>query len=589
MKMLTWCQNKMIHLDATKMVIKLMSHKDVPCQKACLRFGIAMLEEGNKLGQVRLLEGLRCSAGNISQADFFNAINSMLKSSQVAIEEHLTLQDQEDSFMRRSSRDGSSRTVRQSAHAAEKLSGALQLDSATLALRFLQLMCEGHNSDAQNYLRTQTSVLHATVKVVEFLVSVLHRYVSDGSVRETSVTELLVQALDFLSEAMLGPCAGNQAWMMESDLASLLRTLFAMLSYDKSEHQGISLEDLMPINQVKAAVVNVLIAMLEGNTTHRLVGNVILNFPIHTLLDNICIILDPNNGVLARALDFKGSTEVDVEALQKWRSKQASAYAQQVTDARNSTEKEPGHEGIDELHEEALRCYMVAVYFSQYDKRLGFKSTRQMEDHLVHALGSIDKNGVPRCAIGSLLLEAWINRCEIMRDGEVHQLLALPPYFMVQRRQNPHSRRHYKKEFELISRDDPSQKAEEMAGVLKALVYENEHHLLINTNPAVEWMSRPLLATAIADLPFALSVVISLALTLLYGYKGDPFGNYSGAYEVVVCCTFVHICFTLLEVASFFVREAPLLNKLDKNPFEEGCAAPDLPEADLLAGMQVIY
>ena len=65
MQMLTWCQNKMIHLDATRMVIKLMAHKDVACQKACLRFGIAMLEEGNKLGQARLLEGLKCSAADV--------------------------------------------------------------------------------------------------------------------------------------------------------------------------------------------------------------------------------------------------------------------------------------------------------------------------------------------------------------------------------------------------------------------------------------------------------------------------------------------------------------------------------------------
>ena len=68
--------------------------------------------------------------------------------------------------------------------------------------------------------------------------------------------------------------------------------------------------------------------------------------------------------------------------------------------------------------------------------------------------------------------------------------------------------------------------------VLKGLVYENEHHFAIYSNALVEWMTRPALASSITEMPFALSVIISLLLFVFYGYKTDPFGNYAGSYEV---------------------------------------------------------
>ena len=48
---------------------------------------------------------------------------------------------------------------------------------------------------------------------------------------------------------------------------------------------------------------------------------------------------------------------------------------------------------------------------------------------------------------------------------QVHQVLSLPPRFMVLRRMNPATAEHYKTEFESIDRDDPQTKAEDLTGV----------------------------------------------------------------------------------------------------------------------------
>ena len=56
--------------------------------------------------------------------------------------------------------------------------------------------------------------------------------------------------------------------------------------------------------------------------------------------------------------------------------------------------------------------------------------------------------------------------------------------------------------------------------------------------------------------------------------------------QAVLICSFLHMAFSLVETVSFFVREAPLLNKADKNPFEDGGASLPLTEKELEAPLE---
>ena len=216
----------------------MISHKDLACQKACLRFGITMLEEGSKLGQARMLHDLKYGQGG---AEFFGALQQLLISGGETIEEHRLLVAQEAQWEADGKDTGASRrSAREVAAKAAEMADALVLDTPTLVLRFLQLMCEGHFENFQDFLRDQkggppgvttVNVLLETVKLSEYINDKIPDYIESG---EESVFALLVQAFEFLAEAMQGPCTGNQACLLESDLPSMMRSLFGHLSYPTS-------------------------------------------------------------------------------------------------------------------------------------------------------------------------------------------------------------------------------------------------------------------------------------------------------------------------------------------------------------------
>ena len=453
--MLTWCQNKMIDLRAPSMVIKLMSHEDPVVQSECLRFGITLLEEGNKLGQARLLHNLQ--NGHDSE-QFFHALENLLLSSRSVIDEHLLLIKAEEDYeimSGRSSRGGTRRSARDSIDIQKTISNALQLDTPKLVLRFLQLLCEGHNTSFQNFLRNavykSSNILLTTVQVIDHLInggddkSPLEEYHSRDSLE--SVCPLLVQALEFLTESMLGPCVGNQECLMESDLAGHLRDLYRRLVYGGDDREVgedrqvvINSTEVMQLNDLHVAATNMLLAMLEGNTETRLTTGVVINLPLSTLIENICSILDPYDGLLADALLWTNNTSLgswtagkkpkigdDREApnkeleLEKVRAKCASDFVAVVINARN-VEDQLENENDDEddkcvakLHDEAIRCYMAVLYYTQQDDDPN-KAAKKLKKQLLKRLSKNVLND---------LLEDWICRCEIMRDGKVNDCLVL--------------------------------------------------------------------------------------------------------------------------------------------------------------------
>lgn len=94
-------------------------------------------------------------------------------------------------------------------------------------LRFLQLLCEGHCAFFQDFLREQPThalqldLIAKAVKLFVFLVD------SPQSAALFSKTEedLVAQLLEFLTETMLGPCAGNQVQIAHVDVLSAVNDL----------------------------------------------------------------------------------------------------------------------------------------------------------------------------------------------------------------------------------------------------------------------------------------------------------------------------------------------------------------------------
>lgn len=100
--------------------------------------------------------------------------------------------------------------------------------------RFLQLLCEGHNNDFQNYLRTQTgntTTINIIICTVDYLlrlqesISDFYWYYSGKDVIEeqgkrnfSKAMSVAKQVFNSLTEYIQGPCTGNQQSLAHSRL-----------------------------------------------------------------------------------------------------------------------------------------------------------------------------------------------------------------------------------------------------------------------------------------------------------------------------------------------------------------------------------
>jgi len=100
-------------------------------------------------------------------------------------------------------------------------------ESLIQTLRFLQLLCEGHCSVFQDFLREQpknASQLNLVAKAVKLFVFLVDSPQAANAFSE-SEDALVAQLLIFLTETMLGPCAGNQVQVAHADVLSAVNDL----------------------------------------------------------------------------------------------------------------------------------------------------------------------------------------------------------------------------------------------------------------------------------------------------------------------------------------------------------------------------
>ncbi|CDQ96968.1 unnamed protein product, partial [Oncorhynchus mykiss] len=114
-------------------------------------------------------------------------------------------------------------------------SKVLQNDEFTKDLfRFLQLLCEGHNNDFQNFLRTQTgntTTVNIIISTVDYLlrlqesISDFYWYYSGKDIMDeagqrnfSKALAVAKQIFNSLTEYIQGPCIGNQQSLAHSRL-----------------------------------------------------------------------------------------------------------------------------------------------------------------------------------------------------------------------------------------------------------------------------------------------------------------------------------------------------------------------------------
>lgn len=176
-------QDMFDRLNATKIITVLIWNEkedDIEYLYSLVKFGIKLLEGGNHTVQSTLYKFFR---ENSASEKFFRKISNLMQ------------------------REIATSTASKSSSVSKQESKMLMK-----ILRFLQLFCEGHNLDLQNYLRHQThsknnyDLVMMTIKVLVSLKVNKKNY------------DTVMQCFDTLTEFIQGPCKANQIDLVNSKL-----------------------------------------------------------------------------------------------------------------------------------------------------------------------------------------------------------------------------------------------------------------------------------------------------------------------------------------------------------------------------------
>ncbi|XP_027409257.1 ryanodine receptor 3 isoform X3 [Bos indicus x Bos taurus] len=267
---------------AAEMVLQMISASKgemSPMVVETLKLGIAILNGGNAGVQQKMLDYLK----EKKDAGFFQSLSGLMQSCSV-----LDL----NAFERQNKAEGLGMVTEEGTLIVrERGEKVLQNDEFTRDLfRFLQLLCEGHNSDFQNFLRTQmgnTTTVNVIISTVDYLlrlqesISDFYWYYSGKDIIDESGQHNFSKALavtkqifNSLTEYIQGPCIGNQQSLAHSRLwdavvgfLHVFANMQMKLSQDSSQIE--LLKELLDLLQ---DMVVMLLSLLEGNVVNGTIG-----------------------------------------------------------------------------------------------------------------------------------------------------------------------------------------------------------------------------------------------------------------------------------------------------------------------------
>ncbi|XP_061600533.1 ryanodine receptor 2 isoform X1 [Cololabis saira] len=238
-----------------------------------LKLGIAILNGGNPTVQQKMLDYLK----EKRDVGFFQSTAQLMQSCSV-----LDL----NAFERQNKAEGLGM-------ATDESSGDKVMPDKDIIcdlFRFLQLLCEGHNTEFQDYLRTQTgnnTTVNIIISSVDYLLRVqesisdFYWYYSGKDVVDaqgqhnfSKAIEVAKQVFNTLTEYIQGPCTGNQQSLAHSRLWDAVvgfLHVFAHLQMKLSQdsRQTELLKELMDLQK---DMVVFLLSMLEGNVINGTIG-----------------------------------------------------------------------------------------------------------------------------------------------------------------------------------------------------------------------------------------------------------------------------------------------------------------------------
>uniref|UniRef100_A0A183SSJ8 EF-hand domain-containing protein n=1 Tax=Schistocephalus solidus TaxID=70667 RepID=A0A183SSJ8_SCHSO len=241
--------------------------------QASIELGIAILLEGNVNVQNRMLRYL----DEKRLTGFFTSLAGLMQNCSV-----LDL----DTFERCNKAEGLAVGLSD----MEGITNLYDADFTCKIFRFLQLLCEGHNLEFQDYLRTQsgnTTSVNLIICTVDYLLrlqeSIMDFYwhysnkpVIDESGKKNFIKAIRIgkQLFRTLTEYIQGPCQGNQLALAHSRLWDAISGFFYLFAHmqDNLSKDPEQLELLHEFLNLQTEMMIMLLSMLEGNVVNGPIG-----------------------------------------------------------------------------------------------------------------------------------------------------------------------------------------------------------------------------------------------------------------------------------------------------------------------------
>ncbi len=253
-----------------------------------LQLGISLLHGGNINVQQRMLKHLK----EKKDVGFFTSLAGLMANCTVLDLDTFERCIKAEQFGGVTLSDGSS-----------GMAGKKNLHDADFTcslFRFLQLLCEGHNLDFQNYLRAQVgnnTTVNTIICTVDYLLrlqeSIMDFYwhysgksTVDAAGRDNFCKAISVasQVFNTLTEYIQGPCVGNQLTLAHSRLWDAIGGflyIFANLQ-DKLSKDPQQIDLLKELMSLQKDMIIMLLSMLEGNVLNGPIGKQMVD----TLIEN---------------------------------------------------------------------------------------------------------------------------------------------------------------------------------------------------------------------------------------------------------------------------------------------------------------
>lgn len=253
-----------------------------------LQLGISLLHGGNLQIQQRMLKYLR----EKKDVGVFTSIAGLMASCSVLDLDTFERCIKAEAFGGVSSSDAES-----------GMAGKKNLHDAEFTcslFRFLQLLCEGHNGEFQNYLRSQTgnnTTVNIVICTVDYLLrlqeSIMDFYwhysgksTVDPAGKENFCKAINVakQVFNTLTEYIQGPCLGNQLTLAHSRLWDAIGGFLYIFAHlqDKLSKDPQQIELLRKLMELQKDMIIMLLSMLEGNVLNGPIGKQMVD----TLIEN---------------------------------------------------------------------------------------------------------------------------------------------------------------------------------------------------------------------------------------------------------------------------------------------------------------